>query len=177
MLFTHCIQSDIKCTILKKKNMGTRTLSEVEKKQSGNGLGIYFGRGLSGAELRTIKPRLDAPTSPKGVHVVHQEDAARLHPKPENVPISPGRRCTTSWIVWWVTRASRLHIDGMRRNRTFLFVMIRIGLFSMIHVVQKVADFCGSPRCRRLRRYRRRGRALLCLHGGQKGSKPRFTPS
>ncbi len=48
--------------------MGTRTLSEVEKKQSGNGvngLGIFFGRGLSGAELRTIKPRLDAPTSPK----------------------------------------------------------------------------------------------------------------
>ena len=43
MLFTHCIQSDIKCTILKKRNMGTRTLSEVEKKQSGNG--IYFGRG------------------------------------------------------------------------------------------------------------------------------------
>ena len=35
MLFTHCIQSDIKCTILKKRNMGTRTLSEVEKSNQG----------------------------------------------------------------------------------------------------------------------------------------------
>ena len=35
MLFTHCIQSDIKCTIIKKRNMGTRTLSEVEKSNQG----------------------------------------------------------------------------------------------------------------------------------------------
>ncbi len=90
--------------------MGTQSLSEVGKKQSGN-IFWTWSRGLSGAELRTIKPRLDAPTSPKGVHVVHQEDAARLHPKPEKA-------------------SSRLHIEGKRRNWTcFLFVMIRIAFY------------------------------------------------